>query len=547
MATAAVNHRSIEILVLDTSALLSTPASQLANLASRMVIPRVVLAELGEARSRADLEILTLRGVEVDITEPDAKDLVAVRNFAKQTGDLSSLSQADLSVLAVLYGTETARHGQWRLRDKVGGLTGQQAHDASRLAQARAQQAKPVDVPASSAKDAAAAEPAAPAAASTSAAPLAPRSIVEPHSNEKAEESKPSDPIAESSSPDRQAQAASLDLQGSREDAEGAWITPRPLREVQEEEASDEEEADLGGSDGEGEWITPINVKAHRAKALGFAADADLITRDEAEANDATEGDTVAEEGEDDAGFEEPRKRRNRRKKPEAGGSMGTATTASGKKSKKAAGKMTVAGMTGDYAMQNVMLQMGLALASYEGHRMKSVKSWALRCHACTKICKNTEEKFCPSCGNATLLRVSVRTNAPEKGGGEVIEINTSRQLRLRGSRYSLPMPKPSRAGGPRGANAPSSGGAPILRADQQEWIKALSKEKGRQEKEVRKLNRAAEKGKDGWSQRYQNPEDVSAFLQGGKADFEPSRLVGGLPPLGIGRKNPNERRRRKV
>ncbi|CAG8850133.1 27810_t:CDS:2, partial [Racocetra persica] len=42
-----------------------------------------------------------------------------------------------------------------------------------------------------------------------------------------------------------------------------------------------------------------------------------------------------------------------------------------------------VACITTDYSMQNVLLQMGLNLVSVEGARIKKVKSWVLRCHAC--------------------------------------------------------------------------------------------------------------------------------------------------------------------
>jgi len=46
---------------------------------------------------------------------------------------------------------------------------------------------------------------------------------------------------------------------------------------------------------------------------------------------------------------------------------------------------MQVACTTADYAMQNVLLQMGLNLLSVDGLRIGKVKNWVLRCHACTK------------------------------------------------------------------------------------------------------------------------------------------------------------------
>jgi RNA-binding protein NOB1 len=88
--------------------------------------------------------------------------------------------------------------------------------------------------------------------------------------------------------------------------------------------------------DGEGEWITPQNVALHKSRAL------ELLPSD---------GGTG-------------KKGRRRREENE----------------------LVLAGcMTGDFAVQNVLLQMGLTLVGTEGKRIQKVKSWVLRCHACFK------------------------------------------------------------------------------------------------------------------------------------------------------------------
>jgi hypothetical protein len=46
---------------------------------------------------------------------------------------------------------------------------------------------------------------------------------------------------------------------------------------------------------------------------------------------------------------------------------------------------LDVACMTGDYAVQNVIKQIGLNLVGTGGKKMAQVKSWVLRCHACFK------------------------------------------------------------------------------------------------------------------------------------------------------------------
>lgn len=83
--------------------------------------------------------------------------------------------------------------------------------------------------------------------------------------------------------------------------------------------------------DGEGEWITPSNVALHKSRALNLLPSED------------------------------------------------------GKKGKSKQEHIPVGCMTADFAMQNVLLQMGLGLVSVEGKRIERVKSWVLRCHACFK------------------------------------------------------------------------------------------------------------------------------------------------------------------
>jgi RNA-binding protein NOB1 len=85
--------------------------------------------------------------------------------------------------------------------------------------------------------------------------------------------------------------------------------------------------------DGCGEWITPSNAALHKSRALDLLPSAD----------------------------------------------------ASRKGKKKSDGEITVGCMTADFAMQNVLLQMGLNLVGVEGKRIQKLKTWVLRCHACFK------------------------------------------------------------------------------------------------------------------------------------------------------------------
>ncbi|KAB5594161.1 20S-pre-rRNA D-site endonuclease nob1 [Ceratobasidium theobromae] len=196
---------------------------------------------------------------------------------------------------------------------------------------------------------------------------------------------------------------------------------------------------------------------------------------------------------------------------------------------------MTVGCMTFDYAMQNVLLHMNLNLVGAQGRRIASVKSWVLRCHACFKICKDNTKKFCPTCGNATLLRTSVTTSAPGADGSEpVVQIHLKKnfQYKNRGTKYSLHLPKPGAAKG--GAGSTNI----ILREDQVEFQKGLHQETVRQRKEQKRVERALTQGK-GSGMNWDDPDWIPEILTGTR------RSTGGLPVIGHGRRNPNEIRRK--
>jgi RNA-binding protein NOB1 len=92
--------------------------------------------------------------------------------------------------------------------------------------------------------------------------------------------------------------------------------------------ANQEQEQDEDSESDGGEWITPANITQHRSHDLGLLPD-------------------------------------------EGKGAQ--------------ASPLAAACFTGDYAVQNVLLGMGLGLIGEGGKRIKQVKSFVLRCHACFK------------------------------------------------------------------------------------------------------------------------------------------------------------------
>ncbi|EAT42876.1 AAEL005628-PA [Aedes aegypti] len=67
-----------------------------------------------------------------------------------------------------------------------------------------------------------------------------------------------------------------------------------------------------------------------------------------------------------------------------------------------------VACMTTDFAMQNVLKQIGLHIAALDGRVIKHARTYILRCYACFKTTPDSTKRFCPNCGNNTLKKVAV-------------------------------------------------------------------------------------------------------------------------------------------
>ncbi|XP_077293611.1 RNA-binding protein NOB1 [Arctopsyche grandis] len=115
--------------------------------------------------------------------------------------------------------------------------------------------------------------------------------------------------------------------------------------------------------------------------------------------------------------------------------------------------KSAVACVTADFAMQNVLKQIGLKVSSYDGRLIRKVRTFILRCTTCFKTTSVMTKQFCPNCGHTSLKKVSVSL---DENGKQQIFINLRRPLTSRGKRFTLPAPK----GGAHAQN-------PILNADQ--------------------------------------------------------------------------------
>lgn len=495
-------------------------------------------------------------GKEVEVREPDAASLAKVIAFAKATGDYSVLSQPDLHVLALTFQYEVLENGYARVRDEFGkppkGIKPahklQTKNNESAVSQSQGEASSSTLtsaalVSSTSSSDLAAVSTAGPSNPWTRNLPPAPSA----DQSEEQEDDEEVDEYDEDDFPvlggdrvwedvDEHGEGLDGEEQKIHEEGVQEQVQSGPSNSVESAPSTTEDDRpslvdsypsaqrrqikpdqpiyaldDLPVSDDEGDWISPSNVSHQKSIDMGLIPSV-----------------------------------------PATAPSSSTTAVTPGKKVKgpKHIPQMKAACMTGDFAVQNVLLQMGLNLVGEGGKRIGMVKSWVLRCHACFKVCKDSSKKFCPSCGNPTLIRASVSARAPEAGGsssstpdGLHIHLKPNFQYRTRGTVYSIPAPKMGSSKGQSGG-----GSGLILREDQKEFMSAVRREEGRRKKEDRKLEKAVRqevegkgKGLGGWNDPDWLPEMFTVGMSGkGRRGDEQ------LPEIGYGRRNPNQARRKK-
>ncbi|CAG8956312.1 hypothetical protein HYFRA_00003693 [Hymenoscyphus fraxineus] len=145
---------------------------------------------------------------------------------------------------------------------------------------------------------------------------------------------------------------------------------------------------------------------------------------------------------------------------------------------------MQVATITSDFAMQNVMLRMNLNLLAPSLQRIRQLKTWVLRCHACFHISRDMTKQFCARCGKPTLIRTSCST---DKDGNFQVHLKKNMQWNTRGNVYSIPKPVAGTSNGKLVAGGGKGGWGQglILAEDQKEYVQATTNARRRKEKDL--------------------------------------------------------------
>ena len=97
---------------------------------------------------------------------------------------------------------------------------------------------------------------------------------------------------------------------------------------------------------------------------------------------------------------------------------------------------------TTDFAMQNVLLQMGLSLLTVDGMKVRRLKSWVHRCGACFRVHTDAEFEgmrrlFCSHCGSDMMQRIAASVDGST--GRLKLHLKKNYKHNLRGTKFSLP------------------------------------------------------------------------------------------------------------
>jgi len=412
-----------------------------------VTIPEV-LDEIRDARGRARV---AASGDALSTSEPSEASMDAVRRFASKTGDVHALSRVDMKLIALAYDLEARCHGVEHLNT----------------------------------------EPAAPRTHSKTTNRFEKQAGWDyvPNAEEweelddmnRQQEELERELLAKMRNVSVEEQeAAELNAEAERERAEAESRQARDeekkraLREAAAEVAASQDHIAKGVEDdgGEDEWEPAISRttrvrRQKRAERARVAAEeeerraAEEAARRENDENDEEITEKLEEQtkratdfftsrGEMDAGVEDE-------------DAAASSADEDDDDDEDVELESCVSSVTADYAMQNVILQMGLKLIAPDGMRIQHLRRWVLRCHACNEITRALDRVFCPKCGNQSLQKVE---HTVTRDGVE--QFGVRKKFVLRGSKYSLPAPK----GGRRAKKL-------ILREDQLLGVRLTKKQVG--------------------------------------------------------------------
>ncbi|KAL6940808.1 hypothetical protein ACO0QE_004726 [Hanseniaspora vineae] len=411
----------IQALVLDATPLITHGYQHYANYSKTFYTTPTVYSEIKDANARKNLEIWDNLGVLVK-RHPKQSSIEFVKNFSVLTGDYQVLSANDIHILALTYELQVELNGLKNVRSVPGQVLESEKEDVAKD-----------DKSGKEAGDAAKED-----GFTQTEKPKKKRGRrggKKQRAKQEAREQQEKEKVEESTGVLSGEQEASA----TRED-QGEAAQKEEEAQGEESLTSTETQENLGEGeyfedDDDGDWITPDSLAMQMMKDQGEDVSGEQML------NNNTDGNS----GENEQ-------------------------------------NTFVALATGDFAVQNVALQINLNLMNFmNGFKITKLRNYMLRCHACFHMCPlNTKNKlqnpdFCPSCGGfQTLLRCAISVDAAT--GKIVPHLKQNFQWINRGNKYSVASPlskRNMRKNGNKGFqhnNNKTLQSIPLLRPDQKEY-----------------------------------------------------------------------------
>lgn len=461
----------VRALVLDATPLITQPYTHYQNFAEKFYTTPTIIQEIKDVQARKNLEIWQSVG-NLQMVHPSEESIKKVSQFAKLTGDYSVLSANDIHILALAYQVEVQmNNGDWRLRKRPGDKLKEQEEEDERKKEAKKEKVK--------AKKEEAIKKAADHTIAGSAATEGDVTLAET-------ENKPKKKRRRGGKKQREKREARL-INGDDE------VTEPATEQAIEPEAEQVSEP-----------VVEEVLEPEVEKSVKF----EEVTKSKTE-EDTTELDEEYADEDDDGDWITPDTLTETMLKDSGEDTVGSRGVEASEKQRKEAlslPKNQVALATGDFAIQNVALQLNLNLMNFNsGLRIKRLRNYMLRCHACFQIFplpKDGKAKhFCPSCGGqGTLLRCAVSVDA--RTGNITPHLKANFRWNNRGNRYSMvsPLSKNSqkRYGKKGFVHSKQNEGIDLLREDQREYQQLMKQED--------------------WTRRH-NEKVLNTWIGGGSAD----------------------------
>ncbi|VFQ62221.1 unnamed protein product [Cuscuta campestris] len=494
--------KGIAVAVVDANAIIRG-GQNLSHQADRFVSVPEVLTEIRDPTSRHSLNFLPFT---VDTMEPSPDALKKVIRFARATGDLQTLSDVDLKLLALTYTLEAQSHGTEHLRDCPPPI---HTVNVRRLPEK--------DLPGwgsnvSNLEEWEALENAVESNATSRILPLKDLNLNAVPTDQQSTDGSLTSTIVDDATSQSDgsgfrkprkylAQKKEIKIEGKKMVAEGIdasqgqfdednasdwlpavsrsthrkYLRRKARRDLRQTPPSERE--DVEGASTE---IIEENVSEEISHILNEmrleedeSSDSDVIKSSDADKNSNTNenaGDLEEDVGAGD--FDKGVEAVEIASQSCESTGMSQVDDCSSKQSwtLRSLSESTIACITSDFAMQNVILQMGLRLIAPGGMQIRELQRWVLKCHACYKVTTEIGRIFCPSCGNGGTLR-KVAVTVGENG---IVIAARKPRVSLRGTKVSLPLPQGGRNGVAKN---------PVLREDQleQKFLYPKTKKKNKQ------------------------------------------------------------------